>query len=114
MPVNVPFSTQLVLQMSSAVEKVQMQQVLHLAVDQLVEEEQAKLNEAKRVEVQGLEDSKPPEPTNPEGNAARRGRVRIKKKIEAADKKEQAQRSTSTTPGRLAEAQNGTHLDVVV
>lgn len=114
MPVNIPFSTQLVLQMSTAVEKMQMQQVLHLAIDQLAEETEARRNEAKRVEIQDPEGSNPSEPTHPDGGAARRGRVSIKKKTGDADKEGQADASADTASGPIAENRTGRNLDVVV
>ncbi|CAI2718300.1 hypothetical protein [Nitrospina watsonii] len=113
MPISFPANTQLVLQMSSAVEKVQVQQALHLALDQLAEEEQARQNEAKRTEVQDPEGSHPSDPTNPDGRGNRR-RVRVKKKAKTADEEGQATSSTPTASGGMAETQHGANLDIVV
>lgn len=100
---------QLVLQMSSAVEKVQAQQVQHLAADQIQDQERDMLDELKRTELQDLEASNPTEPTHPDGGQRRR-RLRIKKKAASADKKDQG-----NLPSRGPEASGqGSHLDIVV
>ena len=52
--------------MSSAVEKVQTQQVQHLAADQIQDQERSLLDEAKRTELQDPEGSNPTEPTHPD------------------------------------------------
>ena len=52
MPVIQPTNLQQVLQMSSAVEKVQAQQVQLLAADQIQDQERVLLDEAKRTELQ--------------------------------------------------------------
>jgi len=52
-----PVNLQQGLQMSSAVEKVQAQQVQHLATDQLRDEDRAVRDELKRTEVQDPEES---------------------------------------------------------
>lgn len=114
MPISFPASTQLVLQMSSVVEKVQVQQALNLALDQLAEEEQARQNEAKRTEVQDPDGSNPSDPTNPDGEGNKRRRVRIKKKAKTSDEEGQETSSTPTTSGGMAETQHGANLDIVV
>ncbi|CCQ91582.1 hypothetical protein NITGR_730040 [Nitrospina gracilis 3/211] len=113
MPITFPANTQHVLQMSSVVEKVQVQQALHLALDQLAEEEQARQNEAKRLEVQDPENSNPTDPANPDERGNRRRRVRIKKRKEPADTKEPASSSTAAPSAGMAEKTQGVHLDVV-
>ncbi|MCF8720611.1 hypothetical protein [Nitrospina gracilis] len=113
MPITFPANHQHVLQMSSAVEKVQVQQALHLALDQLAEEEQARQNEAKRVEVQDPENSNPTDPTNPDEGGNRRRRLRIKKKQKPADTKETTPSSTATPSAGMPEKNQGVHLDVV-
>ena len=109
MPVIQPTNLQQVLQMSSAVEKVQTQQVQHLAADQIQDQERDLLDEVKRTELQDPEESNPTEPTHPDGSGRRR-RLRIKKSVEKADIIEERDMS----PKGPAEGSKGTHLDIVV
>lgn len=108
MPPIDPTHLQQVLQMSSAVEKVQMQQVQHLASDQIQDQERDFLDEMKRTEIQDPEESNPTEPTHPDGGQRRR-RLRIKKTGSSAEKKEQG--GAPQAPG---ESIQGNHLDIVV
>lgn len=100
---------QQVLQMSSAVEKVQAQQVQHLTADQIQDQERALLDEAKRTEVQDPEEIYPTEPTNPD-EKGRRQRLRIKKPAQNADNKEKM----SAPPEGTSEKKQGGNLDIVV
>ncbi len=109
MPVIEPANTQLVLQMSSAVEKVQAQQVQHLATDQLRNEDRAALDELKRTEVQDPEDSNPSDPTDPEGQA-RRKKLRIKNNAQPADEMDEGAEPNLST----AEGTQGSKLDIVI
>ena len=109
MPVIEPANLQQVLQMSSAVEKVQAQQVLHLAADQIQDQERALLDEAKRTELQDPEETNPAEPTNPD-ETARRRRLRIKNPAQNADEEGKG----SVRPQDTAEDTQGSHLDIVV
>lgn len=108
MPQIEPTHIQQVLQMSSAVEKVQTQQVQHLAADQIQDQERDFLDELKRTEVQDPEESNPTEPVHPDGSPRRR-RLRIKKTVSAADKKEM-----EIFPPGPERSHQGTHLDIVV
>lgn len=85
MPVIEPTNLQLVLQMSSAVEKVQAQQVQHLAADQIQDQERALLDEAKRTELQEPEGSNPSEPIHPDESGRGKKRLRFKKPGQNAD-----------------------------
>ena len=87
MSVIEPTNLQQVLQMSSAVEKVQAQQVLHLAADQIQDQERALLDEAKRTELQEPEGSDPAEPTHPDESRRGKRRLRFKKTGQNADEK---------------------------
>ena len=109
MSVIEPINTQLVLQMSSAVEKVQAQQVQHLATDQLRDEDRAALDELKRTEVQKPEESNPSEPTDPESHARRR-QLHIKKNAQPAD--EMGEGAEPDLP--TSEGSQGSKLDIVI
>ena len=109
MPVIETANLQQVLQMSSAVEKVQAQQVLHLAADQIQDQERALLDEAKRTELQDPEETNPAEPTNPDGTA-RRKRLRIKNPAQHADEEGKG----GVRPEDTAEGIQGAQLDRVV
>ena len=109
MPVIEPANLQQVLQMSSAVGKVQAQQVLHLAADQIQDQERALLDEAKRTELQDPEETNPAEPTNPDGTA-RRKRLRIKNPAQHADEEGKG----GVRPEDTAEGIQGSQLDIVV
>ena len=109
MPVIEPANLQQVLQMSSAVEKVQAQQVLHLAADQIQDQERALLDEAKRTELQDPEETNPAEPTNPD-ETARRKRLRIKNPAQHADEEGKG----GVRPEDTGEGIQGSQLDIVV
>jgi len=109
MPVIEPVHTQLVLQMSSAVEKVQAQLVQHLATDQLRNEDRAALDELKRTEVQDPEETNPSDPTDPD-EQARRQRLRIKKDAQPADEMEEGAEPNLS----IAEGTQGSKLDIVI
>ncbi len=109
MPAIEPTNLQQVLQMSSAVEKVQAQQVQHLAADQIQDQEREQLDEAKRVEMQDPEESNPVEPTHPDSGGRRR-RIRIKKAAGKTDKEAEENQSAKGT----SEESQGSHLDIVV
>lgn len=110
MPVIEPTNLQQVLQMSSAVEKVQTQQVLQLAADQIQNQERALLDEAKRTELQDPEGSNPAEPTNPDENGRGRKRLRFKKTGENADEEGKG----NQPPRGTLKNRQGTILDIVV
>jgi len=110
MSVIEPTNLQQVLQMSSAVEKVQAQQVLHLAADQIQDQERALLDEAKRTELQEPEGSDPAEPTHPDENRRGKRRLRFKKTGQNADEKREGDLPPQGTKGE----QPGSHLDIVV
>jgi len=110
MPVIEPINLQQVLQMSSAVEKVQTQQVLQLAADQIQNQERALENEAKRTELQDPEGSNPTEPTNPDEKGRGRRRLRFKKPGENADEEGKG----NQPPRGTLEGSQGTNLDIVV
>lgn len=105
----IPTNIQQVLQMSSAVEKVQTQQVQHLAADQIQDQERDLLDELKRTEIQDPAESEPTEPIHPDGSAKRR-RLRIKKPGKNAVKKDEG----NLPPRGPAEQTQGSHLDIVV
>ena len=109
MPVIEPVNTQQVLQMSSAVEKVQAQQVQHLATDQLRDEDRAALDELKRTEVQDPEESNPSDPTDPEGQA-RRKKLRIKNNAQPADEMDEGAEPNLS----ISEGTQGSKLDIVI
>jgi hypothetical protein len=109
MPVIQPTNLQQVLQMSSAVEKVQTQQVQHLAADQIQDQERDLLDEVKRTELQDPEETNPTEPIHPD-ESGRRRRLRIKKSAQNAD----IEGKGDQPPQGPAEDNQGTHLDIVV
>lgn len=109
MPVIEPVNLQQVLQMSSAVEKVQAQQVLQLAADQIQDQERVLLDEKKRTELQDPEEANPNEPTHPDGPGRRR-RLRIKNPAQNADEEGKG----SVRPQDTVEDTQGSHLDIVV
>ncbi|TDJ53881.1 MAG: hypothetical protein E2O42_05090 [Nitrospina sp.] len=109
MPVIEPVNLQQVLQMSSAVEKVQAQQVLQLAADQIQDQERVLLDEKKRTELQDPEEANPNEPTHPDGPGRRR-RLRIKNSAQNADEEGKG----SVWPQDTTEDTQGSHLDIVV
>ena len=110
MPVIEPTNLQQVLQMSSAVEKVQAQQVQHLAADQIQDQERALLDEAKRTELQEPEGSDPTEPTHPDENKRGKKRLRFKKTSQNADEEGKG----SLPPRGTASEDHGSNLDIVV
>jgi hypothetical protein len=110
MPVIEPSNLQQILQMSSAVEKVQAQQVQHLAADQVQDHERALLDEAKRTELQDPEDSDPTEPTHPDESRRGKKRIRFKKPGQNADEEE---KGNLPSQGTVEESQ-GSNLDIVV
>ncbi len=110
MPVIEPTNIQQVLQMSSAVEKVQTQQVQHLAADQIQDQERDLLDEAKRIELQEPEGSNPTEPVHEDERGRRRRRLRIKKPLENADEEGKG----NLPPQGILEENQGSHLDIVV
>lgn len=110
MPVIGPTNIQQVLQMSSAVEKVQAQQVQLLAADQIQDQERDLLDEAKRIELQDPEDSNPSEPVHEDESGRKRRRLRIKKPPKNADEEG---KGSLPSRGTVEEIQ-GSHLDIVV
>jgi hypothetical protein len=110
MPVIEPTNLQQVLQMSSAVEKVQTQQVLHLAADQIQDQERVLLDETKRTELQDPEGSNPTEPTNPDESGRGKRRVRFKKPGQNADEEIKG----NPPPRGALEENQGSNLDIVV
>ena len=111
MPIIEPTNLQQVLQMSSAVEKVQAQQVQHLAADQIQDQERVLLDEAKRTELQEPEGSDPTEPTHPDENRRGKRRLRFKKTSQNADEKKDI--GDLPPQGTMGE-RPGSHLDIVV
>jgi hypothetical protein len=110
MPIIEPSNMQQVLQMSSAVEKVQAQQVIHLTADQIQDHERVLLDEAKRTELQDPEDSNPTEPTHPDESGRRRRRLRFKKPGQNADEEGKG----DLPPQGTVEESHGSNLDIVV
>lgn len=110
MPVIDPTNLQQVLQMSSAVQKVQAQQVQQLAADQIQDQERALLDEAKRTELQEPEGSDPVEPIHPDENRRGKRRVRFKKSSQNADEEGKG----SLPPRGAAGESQGSNLDIVV
>ena len=110
MSVIEPTNLQLVLQMSSAVEKVQAQQVQHLAADQIQDQERDLLDEAKRTELQDPEETNPTEPTHPDESGRGRKRLRIKKSDQNADEEEKG----NLPPQGTVDNNQGANLDIVV
>jgi hypothetical protein len=110
MSVIEPTNLQQVLQMSSAVQKVQAQQVQHLAADQIQDQERVLLDEAKRTELQDPEGSNPAEPIHPDEKGRGRRRLRFKKTGQNADEKGKG----SLPPQGTMEASQGSNLDIVV
>lgn len=110
MSVIEPTNLQLVLQMSSAVEKVQTQQVQHLAADQIQDQERDLLDEAKRTELQDPEESNPTEPIHSDENGRGRKRLRFKKSDKNADEEGKG----NLPPHGTVESNQGANLDIVV
>jgi len=110
MSVIEPTNLQQVLQMSSAVEKVQAQQVQLLAADQIQDQERVLLDEAKRTELQDPEESNPVEPTHRDENRRGNKRLRFKKSTQNADEEDKG----SLPPQGTMEANQGANLDIVV
>ena len=110
MPVIEPTNLQQVLQMSSAVEKVQAQQVQLLAADQIQDQERVLLDEAKRTELQDPEGSDPAEPTHPDESGRGRKRLRFKKPAQNADEEGKG----NLPPQGTMEDSQGSNLDIVV
>jgi hypothetical protein len=106
-----PTNLQQVLQMSSAVEKVQAQQVQLLAADQVQDQERVLLDEAKRTELQDPEGSNPTEPTHPDENRRGRKRLRFKKSTQNADEED---KGNLPPRGTMEDSQEGGNLDIVV
>jgi hypothetical protein len=105
-----PTNLQQVLQMSSAVEKVQAQQVQQLAADQIQDQERALMDEAKRTELQDPEGSNPTEPAHPDESGRGKRRLRFKKSHQNADEKGKG----NQTPQGIMEESQGGNLDIVV
>jgi hypothetical protein len=110
MSVIEPTNLQQVLQMSSAVEKVQAQQVQLLAADQIQDQERVLLDEAKRTELQDPEASDPIEPTHPDESGRGRKRLRFKKPAQNADEEGKG----NLPPQGTMEESQGSNLDIVV
>jgi len=110
MSVIEPTNLQQVLQMSSAVQKVQAQQVQLLAADQIQDQERVLLDEAKRTELQDPEESNPVEPTHPDENRRGNRRLRFKKSVQNADEEDKGNLPPQGTVG----ANQGANLDIVV
>ena len=110
MSVIEPTNLQLVLQMSSAVEKVQAQQVQHLAADQIQDQERDLLDEAKRTELQDPEGTNPAEPTHPDESGRGRRRLRFKKTAQNADEEGKG----NLPPRGTMDETQGSNLDIVV
>ena len=110
MSVIEPTNLQQVLQMSSAVEKVQAQQVQHLAADQIQDQERDLLDEAKRTELQDPEGSNPTEPTHPDESRRGRKRLRFKKPGQNSDDKGEG----DLQPQGTVDTDQGSNLDIVV
>ncbi len=110
MPVIEPTNLQQVLQMSSAVEKMQAQQVIHLAADQIQDQERVLLDEAKRTELQDPEGSDPAEPTHPDESRRGRKRLRFKKPAQNTDEEGKG----NLPPQGTVEDSQGSNLDIVV
>jgi hypothetical protein len=110
MSVIEPTNLQQVLQMSSAVEKVQAQQVQLLAADQIQDQERVLLDEAKRTELQDPEASDPIEPTHPDESGRGRKRLRFKKPAQNADEEGKG----NLPPQGTVEESQGSNLDIVV
>jgi hypothetical protein len=110
MSVIEPTNLQQVLQMSSAVEKVQAQQVQLLAADQIQDQERVLLDEAKRTELQDPEASDPIEPTHPDESRRGRKRLRFKKPAQNADEEGKG----NLPPQGTMEESQGSNLDIVV
>ena len=110
MPVIEPTNLQQVLQMSSAVEKVQAQQVQQLAADQIQDQERVLLDEAKRTELQEPEGIDPIEATHPDENKRGKRRVRFKKSSQNADEEDKR----NLPPRGISGESQGSNLDIVV
>ena len=110
MTVIEPTNLQQVLQMSSAVEKVQAQQVLHLAADQIQDQERILLDEAKRTELQEPEGSEQAEPTHSDENRRGKRRLRFKNTGQNADEEGIGNLPPHGTSGES----QGSNLDIVV
>ena len=110
MSVIEPTNLQQVLQMSSAVEKVQAQQVQLLAADQIQDQERALLDEAKRTELQEPEGSNPTEPIHPDESGRGKKRLRFKKPAQNADEEGKG----NLPPQGTMEDSQGSNLDIVV
>jgi len=110
MSVIEPTNLQQVLQMSSAVEKVQAQQVQLLAADQIQDQERVLLDEAKRTELQDPEANDPIEPTHPDESGRGRKRLRFKKPAQNADEEGKG----NLPPQGTMEESQGSNLDIVV
>ncbi len=109
MPVIPPANTQQVLQMSSAVEKVQTQQVQHLAGSQADMEQLQKLENQKSSEIQEPEETHSSEATDPDSGPRQR-HIRIKKTAEKPGKEEDG----SQTPSHVPEEIPGGSLNVII
>ena len=110
MSVIEPTNLQQVLQMSSAVEKVQAQQVQLLAADQIQDQERVLMDEAKRTELQDPEAIDPAEPTHPDEGGRGRKRLRFKKSSQNADEEGKG----NLPPQGTLESNQGANLDIVV
>ena len=109
MPIINPANIQQVLQMSSAVEKVQAQQVQHLAGDQLEGEQLLKLENQKSSEIQEPEESRSSEGTDPDSGARQR-HIRIKKKAQKPEIEEDGSPTSSHVPEDIP----GGSLNVII
>ncbi len=109
MPTIQPVNTQQVLQMGTAVEKIQQTaQQLPATTAQQLSDEQFSLAEMKREEVQDSEEANPSEESNPEGKN-RQGRLR--RKMERKQKPD----SDAALSGSalLAETDQGKQIDLL-
>lgn len=110
MSVIEPTNLQQVLQMSSAVEKVQAQQVQLLAADQIQDQERVLLDETKRTELQDPEGTNPTEPIHPDESRRGRKRLRFKKSAQNVDEEGKG----NLPPQGTVEDSQGSNLDIVV
>lgn len=109
MPITNPASVQHVLQMSPSVERVMLEAQTHHRVDQTLKEERAALDEIEQNEIQDPEETKEPNPSDPDGKNSNR-QVRIKKKNASAEIEEE----TLEERIPIVEGNPSAHLDLRV
>ena len=111
MPTIEPANTQQVLQMSPLAEKPQQatQQQPAGLVQQLNQEDNIKLNELKRTEVQDPNKKEPSDQTNPDGRAGR-GSLRTKRN----GKESSVAETEADTTSRIVSSSQGNKIDVVI